>query len=102
MASSLYVWYRVTGEAGEAETAIRSMLARLACRTGVAGRLLKKLDEPGLWMEVYEGIGDRAGFLPRLAQAADEFDVAMFIDGNRREEWFAEDTSRAGPACAAR
>ncbi len=84
-----YIYYRVSEKnADEAETLVRSMQARLACRSGVAGRLLKKRGEPGLWMEVYEGVAEPEGFERLLNQAADEFDLAMFIDGPRKLECF--------------
>jgi len=95
-----YVWYRVAEDEGAADVAIRTMMARLGCRAGVAGRLLRKRDEPGLWMEVYEGVADAEAFERSLAQALDEFDVEMFLDGPRRTECFIADTPIPA-ACAA-
>lgn len=89
MSLNYYIYYRVSPEnAGEAETLVRSMQARLACRSGVAGRLLKKRDETGLWMEVYENISAPERFERLLDQAVDEFDLGMFIDGTRKMECF--------------
>lgn len=100
MSLNYYIYYRVSEkEAGEAETLVRSMQARLACRSGVAGRLLKKRDEPGLWMEVYEGVVEPARFERLLDQAVDEFDLAMFLDGTRHSECFLGDEA---PATACR
>jgi len=98
--TDFYVWYRVSGELGETERLVRGMMARLACRTGVAGRLLKKRDEPTLWMEVYTDVGAADAFARRLDQAVAEYDLEMFIDGTRRSECFLADTNLA-PACAA-
>lgn len=95
-----YVWYRVGADEAGAELAVRTLLARLACRTGIPGRLLKKRDESRLWMEVYEGVSDAATFERRLAQALDEFDVEMFLDGPRRTECFIADMPVTA-ACAA-
>ncbi len=95
-----YVWYRVAQADRDTETAVRGMLARLACRTGVAGILKKKRGEPGLWMEVYEGVADPAGFERLLAQALDEYDVEMFLDGPRHTECFLADEP-VSAACAA-
>ena len=90
--TSIYIYYRVaTRDWHEAETLVRSMQAKLACRTGIHGRLLKKQQEPGLWMEVYESIPQAAAFERRLAQAEDEFDLAMFIHGTRHREVFDAD-----------
>jgi hypothetical protein len=85
---SFFVWYRVNQDDRETETAVRSMMARLACRSGVAGRLLKKRDEPGLWMETYVDVADPVCFEHLLRQVVDEFDVEMFIDGKRTTECF--------------
>jgi len=85
---SFFVWYRVNRDDLDSDVAIRSMMARLACRSGVAGRLLKKRDEPGLWMEIYLDVADPVRFEHLLRQAVDEFDVEMFIDGARRTECF--------------
>jgi hypothetical protein len=96
---NFYVWYRVEQDDPETETAVRSMMARLACRNGVAGRLLKKRDEPRLWMEVYVDVADPDGFERLMTQKVDEFDLGMFIDGARRVEAFREDWS-ATPSCS--
>ena len=90
MAYTYCVWYRVTDDGPDTETVLRSMMARLACRTGITGRLMKKRDEPGLWMEVYQGIADAVAFESRLTQAVDEYDVDMFVADERRVECFVE------------
>lgn len=90
MSHGYYIWYRVTADDRTTETAIRGMMARLACRTGIPGRLMKKRGEPGLWMEIYQDIADADLFARRLAQAVDEFDVEMFIDGGRHTECFTD------------
>lgn len=95
-----YVWYRVAQADRDTETAVRGMLARLACRSGVAGTLKKKRSEPRLWMEVYEGVTDAAAFERLLAQALDEYDVEMFLDGPRHTECFLADAP-VPAACAA-
>lgn len=94
-----YVWYRVARLDRDTETAVRGMMARLACRSGVSGRLSRKADEPGLWMEIYADVRDPAGFERQLAQAVAEYDVEMFLDGPRRTECFLVDARAAG-ACA--
>lgn len=101
MSYAFYVWYRVERNDRDTEAAIRGMLARLACRSGIPGRLLKKRSEPGLWMEVHEGVADPEAFARLMAQAVDEYDIGMFIDGARHEECFQE-TPGVAPSCAAR
>jgi Domain of unknown function (DUF4936) len=94
--NSIFIYYRTKDrDQGEAESLIHSMQARLACRSGVAGRLLKKHGEPGLWMEIYEPIMQLEVFERLLDQAEDEFDIAVFIDGDRHREIFEGDASSA-------
>ncbi len=91
---SVYVYYRVEARhAADAETPIRAMMARLACRVGASAQLQKKRDEPLLWMEAYDGIADADAFLHALASVADEYDVGVFIDGKRHVECFQRDPS---------
>jgi len=85
---SYFVWYRVKQDDRETETVIRSMMGRLACRSGSVGRLMKKRDQPRLWMETYADVADADRFERLLAQAVDEFDVEMFLDGERQTECF--------------
>lgn len=87
---NVYVWYRVERDEADTETAIRSMMARVGCRAGVAGRLMKKQGEPRLWMEAYEGVADTAAFTRVLDEKAEAYDVGMFIDGPRHIECFDE------------
>mgnify|MGYP001764902631 CR=1 FL=1 len=97
---NLYVWYRVSRDDADTETAVRGMMARVACRTGIAGQLLKKRDEPRLWMEVYSGIADAEAFARALAEKVNAYDIDMFLDGERRPEWFIPETQITA-ACAA-
>jgi len=99
VSAHIYVWYRIAGDEADCERAIRGMMARLGCRSGVVGELQKKRDEARLWMEVYRDVGDPAAFQHRLAQAVDEFDVEMFVDGTRHTECFVADFTP--PPCAA-
>lgn len=103
MSFAYYIWYRVRADDRETETVIRQMLARLVCRGGISGRLLKKHDEPRLWMEVYEGILDPDAFLRLLQQAEDEYDVAMFCENTRHTECFVQDdAAQATASCVSR
>lgn len=88
MSYTYCVWYRVTDDGPDIEAVVRGMMARIACRTRIYGQLLKKCDEPRLWMEVYQGVADADAFESRLAQAVDEYDVDMFVADTRRVECF--------------
>lgn len=90
----MYVYYRLDPRhAAEAETPIRALMASLACRCAVTARLLKKRDEPLLWMETYEGVVDPDAFLRELAHATEEYDVGMFIADDRHVECFQCDAT---------
>lgn len=79
-----YIYYRVADDDTETETQVRAMQARLACRSGVSGHLLKRRDDPHTWMEIYENVADSIGFEQQLARAVSEFDVEMFLGGEGR------------------
>lgn len=93
---NVYVYYRVdVGHQIAAELPIRALMTRMACcAAGVSARLLKKRDEPLLWMESYVGIADAGHFLHELSAAASEFDVGVFINGERHVECFCGDPMR--------
>lgn len=87
-----YIYYRVSSRnETDAETAVRSMQARLACRSGISGQLLKKTDDPSLWMEIYEQVAHPDRFERLLKQAVDEFDLDMFLETPRKLECFTGD-----------
>jgi hypothetical protein len=89
--TSLYIYYRVARPA-EARAAVREIQTRLGAETGIRGKLLQKLDEPALWMEIYEQISDVASFETRLAMLLDETKFGSLLKpGSRRTvERFAE------------
>ena len=85
----MYVYYRIDPRhLDAAETPIRTLMVQLACRCAGSARLLKKRDQPLVWMEAYEGVVDPDAFERELAQAAYEYDVGVFIDGERHVECF--------------
>ena len=79
-----YVWYAVRGDLREAVTAVHALLDAVESRTGVAGRLLARRDEPSTWMEVYENVDDAGGFGRLLDRLAAEHGVLPFVEGGRR------------------
>lgn len=90
---NVYVYYRVDARhEAAAESPIRAMMARMTCRAGVTAQLLKKRDEPLLWMESYAGVVDPDAFSSELARAVDECKLGTFIHGVRHLECFACDT----------
>lgn len=86
---SVYVYYRLDPHhADDAETQIRALMASVCCQCPVTAQLQKKRGEPLLWMESYAGITDPDAFCRELARAVDEYDVGVFIDGERHLECF--------------
>ncbi len=77
---SYYVYYRVAAAHAEAARhAVAAMLRRLEQRTAVSGRLLRRQDEPLLWMEVYEGVRDTEAFDAVLAELLDASKLAALL-----------------------
>ncbi len=69
--------------------AIAAMMADLSRRTGVAGRLLVRRDEPATWMEIYEDVADAARFERELSGAVMRHGIARLNGmGNRHIEAF--------------
>lgn len=83
-----YIYYRVLTDDTETERQVRGMQAKLRCRTGVSGALLKRQDDALTWMEIYTNVVDASTFNTALQRTLNEFDIAMFINGNRITECF--------------
>jgi len=86
-----YVYYRVT-QPQQAGAAVRDMQSQLLVRSGVRGRLLIKRDQPGLWMEVYEGVSDAPAFETELDRliAATKLEGFLAPGSRRHSECFEE------------
>jgi hypothetical protein len=93
MAWSYYIYYRVDAAQAEAcAKAAQKLLAAVHQRTGIQGRILKKRNEPLLWMEIYEPVADEAKFEWELAEAVAASGISPLLqDGSARHtECFAE------------
>lgn len=93
MAYSYYIYYRVAADKTEAcEPKMRELLAAVEEATGIGGRLLKKREEPLLWMEIYENVAYAEAFEMALAQAAAKLGVLAFLqpDSSRHVECFVD------------
>ncbi|NWG87635.1 MAG: DUF4936 family protein [Hydrogenophilaceae bacterium] len=103
MSTSYYVWYKVAdADDRELEQAVRAMQARLACRTGVAGRLLKRRDRPDTWMEIYEAVAEPAAFEHQMQALVDQFDIEVRLAEGRHVECFIDLAGNVAPACTAK
>lgn len=93
MAWSYYIYYRVDAAQVTACTAaVSKLLADMQQRTGISGRILKKRNEPLLWMEIYEHVGDESAFEWELAEAVAAAGILPLLQagGGRHTECFAE------------
>lgn len=93
MTSAYYIYYRVdaTHAAACADAALK-LLHSMRERTGIQGRLLKKRNEPWLWMEIYEPVADEAKFEWELAEAVASSGISTCLQsgGARHIECFRE------------
>jgi hypothetical protein len=88
---SFYIYYRVA-QPTQALALVQHIQALLINKTGIAGRLLRKHDDPSTWMEIYEGVGDIEPFEQCLAAAvqATDFTTVLVADGVRHLECFED------------
>lgn len=93
MAWSYYIYYRVdAAQADACAVAVQKLLAAMRERTGIQGRVLKKRNEPLLWMEIYEPVADEAKLEWELAEAvaASGINALLQAGSARHIECFAE------------
>lgn len=63
MTASCYVYYRVSElHIAEASNAVLRLTALMRDATGINPRVMKKIGDPLLWMEVYEGVDEVHAF----------------------------------------
>ena len=85
MTVSCYVYYRVAPDhIAEASRAARQTVEQMRSLTGVDGQLMTKVNEPLLWMEVYEDIGDEAAFLSTMCKCVEQTNLARWLQGERQ------------------
>lgn len=86
-----FIYYRVDpARAGLAGERVAQLLDALVRACGVRGRLLKKRDEPNLWMEVYEPVADAGAFEASLQRELErlDFDTVLLSGSHRAVECF--------------
>jgi quinol monooxygenase YgiN len=58
-----YVYYKIEpARAAALKPQVEAMFARIEKQTGVRGRWMRRRDDPGTYMEVYEDVRDEAAF----------------------------------------
>ena len=94
----VYVYYRVTGDRGEARASVARLFADVEHATGICGRLLARVGDANTWMEIYEPVARVAAFERALASAAHRHGAAAFaMDGRRHVERFSAVRAPADP-----
>ena len=89
--SHYYIYYPVRiGLEADLARALYNALAELQAQTGIAGRVLRKADDPWTWMEIYENVTDVPAFDAALEQAVERHGLMRFVDegGRRHTERF--------------
>lgn len=88
-----YIYYRVDpARAADAQARVADLMEELDLASGVRGRLLRKRDEPHLWMEIYEEVEDGPAFEAALAThtAAMALEALLQPGSTRRIECFRD------------
>ena len=96
MSSAYYIYYRVaSNHTASCTAAVRKLLAAVRARTGIAGRMLTKRNEPLLWMEIYEQVTDEAQFEWELAEAVADAGIQHWLQpgSTRHTECFSENAA---------
>ncbi len=93
MKHSYYIYYRTGADASQIRAAVTAMQAELAEATGVAGRLLSRVDDRTTWMEVYEDVADPDRFEQELAACVERFGMRSLLQAGaaRHVERFTAD-----------
>ena len=72
--TNYYVYYRIDPDRVDAlRVAVQELLASIERETGVRGRWMRRRDDPGTFMEVYESVTDEGAFEAALARATRQF-----------------------------
>lgn len=99
MITHYYVYYRVIAVPdARLRAAVDRMQAALRSETGVAGRLLRRRDDPHTWMEIYENVDDAMRFEAALSAAMARTGLDALLPTGRVVERFVAIDPPAGPA----
>jgi hypothetical protein len=86
-----YIYYRVApSAAARLRAVVDAVQSELHQDTGIQGRLMRRDDDPGTWMEIYEAVADPVRFEAALARLLTKhgFDDCMAPDSRRHTERF--------------
>ena len=89
-ATYFYVYYRIVADTAAARERIGALMSDVEARTGIAGTLLARCDDPSTWMEIYEPVGNPGAFARTLATCVRKCAAAaVAVHGIRTVERFA-------------
>lgn len=89
--SHYYIYYPVRmGLEADLSRTLFNLQNDIQHTTGVAGRFLRKADDPWTWMEIYENVTDVAAFDSALESGVEKHGLERFVDegASRRIERF--------------
>jgi hypothetical protein len=69
------------GHIGEASRAAKQTVEQMWALTGVNGQLMTKINEPLLWMEVYNDISDLTTFLSAMHECVVQSNLSRWLQG---------------------
>ena len=76
-----YVYYKVSpAQLAEVRPRVQDLFRQAKLNFGVAGRWMRRRDDPTTYMEVYEGVGDDAAFEMLLEREAARFGVPRKVE----------------------
>ncbi|GAA5159028.1 DUF4936 family protein [Viridibacterium curvum] len=83
--TAFYVYYRVAPQQNAAvQAAVLRLFSLMQTQTGVAGRLMRRVDDATTWMEVYEGVGNAEAFSDALQQNTLVCGLPVLLDDPKR------------------
>ena len=76
-----YVYYRIApDEAAALRPKVDALFAAIERQFGVRGRWMRRRDDAGTYMEVYEGVKDEAGFEALLEREGAKLGVPRKVE----------------------
>jgi Domain of unknown function (DUF4936) len=76
-----YVYYKVSAaQLGQVRPRVEDLFRRAKLDFGVTGRWMRRRDDPTTYMEVYEDVGDEAGFEALLEREGAKLGLARKVE----------------------
>jgi hypothetical protein len=93
MSHHFYIYYRIRPEtAADAHASVSRLTREIEQRTGILGRVVRRMEDPTLWMETYLNVPDAQAFETVLHEAASNAGVDSYLTANsaRKVERFRD------------